>query len=310
MTRAECAHSALYQKVSKLLDTNRRFFLLVLIPIFIEAIIFLVIPILGTCGISFMDYNPLSHTADFVGLDNYKEMLDDPDAVIAFRNTIVFTVVAVGLNIVISLGIATLISQMRSNKTRSFFRMIVFLPCMAPMVASAVVWGRSILNTKIGLVNQIIEFFGGEGVAWTGDARYVMISVIIFTLWADLGYNIILFSAGIDGIPGEVYEAADLDGAGGWKKWYNITLPLLGRTTTFVILMTLISYFQMFAQFSVLLYRDGPQNSGLVLTSYIYENAFVYKEMGYAAALSVVLFLLITIVSLVQQRINKVDWEY
>lgn len=281
-----------------------------LIPIFIEAAIFLVIPILGTCGISFMNYNPLSHSADFVGLDNYKELLEDPDAVIAFRNTIVFTLVAVALNIVISLFIATLICQMRSNKTRSFFRMIVFLPCMAPMVASAVVWGRSILNTKIGLVNQIIEFFGGEGVAWTGDARYVMFSVIVFTLWADLGYNIILFCAGIDGIPGEVYEAADLDGAGGWKKWYNITLPLLGRTTTFVILMTLISYFQMFAQFSVLLFKDGPQNSGLVLTSYIYENAFIYKQMGYAAALSVVLFLLITIVSLVQQRINRVDWEY
>ena len=281
-----------------------------LIPIFIEAAIFLVIPILGTCGISFMNYNPLSHSAEFVGLDNYKELLDDPDAVIAFKNTIVFTLVAVALNIVISLFIATLICQMRSNKTRSFFRMIVFLPCMAPMVASAVVWGRSILNTKIGLVNQIIEFFGGEGVAWTGDARYVMFSVIVFTLWADLGYNIILFCAGIDGIPGEVYEAADLDGAGGWKKWYNITLPLLGRTTTFVILMTLISYFQMFAQFSVLLFKDGPQNSGLVLTSYIYENAFIYKQMGYAAALSVVLFLLITIVSLVQQRINRVDWEY
>ena len=281
-----------------------------LIPIFIEAIIFLVIPILGTCGISFMDYNPLNHSADFVGLDNYKEMLHDPDALIAFKNTIIFTVVAVFLNIIISLFIATLISQMRSNKTRSFFRMIVFLPCMAPMVASAVVWGRSILNTKIGLINQIIEHLGGDGVAWTGDARYVMISVIVFTLWADLGYNIILFSAGIDGIPAEVYEAADLDGAGGWKKWYNITLPLLGRTTTFVILMTLISYFQMFAQFSVLLFKDGPQNSGLVLTSYIYENAFVYKEMGYAAALSVVLFLLITIVSLVQQRVNKVDWEY
>lgn len=290
--------------------SNRTFLLLVLIPIFIEAIIFLVIPILGTCGISFMDYNPLSHSSEFIGLDNYKELLHDPDAIIAFRNTIVFTIAAVCLNIIISLAVATLISQMKSNKTRSFFRMIVFLPCMAPMVASAVVWGRSILNTKIGLVNQIIEFFGGEGVAWTGDAHYVMFSVIIFTLWADLGYNIILFSAGIDGIPSDVYEAADLDGAGGWKKWYNITLPLLGRTTTFVILMTLISYFQMFAQFSVLLFKDGPQNSGLVLTSYIYENAFIYKEMGYAAALSVVLFLLITIVSLVQQRINKVDWEY
>lgn len=293
-----------------MLKSNRKFLLLVLVPVFLEAFIFLVIPILGTCGISFMEYNPLSHTAEFIGLENYKELLQDEDAVIAIKNTVIFTVVAVLLNIVISLAIASLISQMRSNKTRSFFRMIVFLPCMAPMVASAVVWGRSILNTKIGLVNQIIEAFGGSGVAWTGDASVVMVSVIIFTLWADLGYNIILFSAGIDGIPGDVYEAADLDGAGGWKKFINITLPLLGRTTTFVVLMTLISYFQMFAQFSVLLFKNGPQNSGLVLTSYIYQNAFVYKEMGYAAALSVVLFVLILIVSLVQQRINKVDWEY
>lgn len=293
-----------------MIKSNGKFLILVLIPIFAEAIIFLIIPILGTCGISFMNYNPLSHTSEFIGFENYRELLHDPDAVTAFRNTIVFTLVAVVLNIIISITIATLISQMKSNKTRSFFRMIVFLPCMAPMVASAVVWGRSILNTKIGLVNQIMEAFGGEGVAWTGDAKYVMVSVIVFTLWADLGYNIILYSAGIDGIPGEVYEAADLDGAGAWKKFRNITLPLLGRTTTFVILMTLISYFQMFAQFSVLLFKDGPQNSGLVLTSYIYENAFIYKEMGYAAALSVVLFLLILIVSLVQQRINRVDWEY
>ena len=292
------------------MKTSRTFLLLILIPIFIEALIFLIIPILGTLGISFLDYNPLNHSSRFVGLDNYRELLDDPDAVKAFKNTIIFTVVAVALNIVISLAVATLISQMKSNKTRSFFRMIVFLPCMAPMVASAVVWGRSIFNTKIGLLNQIIEAFGGEGIAWTGDAHYVMFSVIVFTLWADLGYNIILYSAGIDGIPNEVYEAADLDHAGGWNKFFYITLPLLGRTTTFVILMTLISYFQMFAQFSVLLFKDGPQNSGLVLTSYIYENAFIYKEMGYAAALSVVLFLLILIVSVVQQRINKVDWEY
>ena len=177
-----------------------------------------------------MNYNPLNHSAEFVGLDNYRELLDDPDAVKAFKNTIIFTVVAVALNIVISLTVATLISQMKSNKTRSFFRMIVFLPCMAPMVASAVVWGRSIFNTKIGLVNQIIEAFGGEGVAWTGDPHYVMFSVIVFTLWADLGYNIILYSAGIDGIPGEVYEAAELDHAGGWKKFFHITLPLLGFT--------------------------------------------------------------------------------
>lgn len=128
--------------------SDRKFLLLVLIPIFIEALIFLVIPILGTIGISFTDYNPIAHHLDPVGLSNYKGMFDDPKFVIAFKNTLVFTIVAVGLNIVISLTIATLICQLKSNKTRSFFRMIVFLPCIAPMVASAVVWGRSIMNTK------------------------------------------------------------------------------------------------------------------------------------------------------------------
>ena len=290
--------------------SNRKFILIVMIPILAEALIFLIIPILGTMGISFMDYNPISGDKAFVGLENYENLNDDPNFKIALTNTLVFTFAAVVLNIIISLTVATMISQLKSNKTRSFFRMIFFMPCMAPMVASAVVWGRSILNTKVGLVNNIIEAFGGHGVAWTGDPSYVMISVIVFTLWADLGYNIILFSAGIDGIPGEVYEAASIDGAGSWRRFFKITLPLLGRTTTFVVLMTLISYFQMFAQFSVLLYKDGPQNSGLVLTSYIYKTAFVNKDMGYAAAISVILFLIILVVSIVQQRVSKVDWEY
>lgn len=293
-----------------MVKSNKKFLLLVLIPVLVEAIIFLIIPILGTMGISFMEYNPIAHSRLFVGMENYKHLLEDGNFIIALKNTLVFTIVAVAVNNVISLAAAALISQLKSNKTRSFFRMMFFLPCMAPMVASAVVWGRSILNTKTGLVNTIIKALGGSGIAWTGDPKYVMISVIIFTLWADLGYNIILFSAGIDGIPGEVYEAASIDGAGAWKKFSKITLPLLGRTTTFVVLMTLISYFQMFAQFSVLLFRDGPQNSGLVLTSYIYKTAFMYKDMGYAAAISVVLFVIILIVSLVQQRVNKVDWEY
>lgn len=293
-----------------MIKSNKKFILLVLIPVYAEALLFLVIPILGTIGISFMDYNPLRHENSLVGISNYLNLFKDENFLIAFKNTLVFTIAAVAINIVISLAAAALISQLQSNKTRSFFRMMFFLPCMAPMVASAVVWGRSILNTKTGLVNNLIRSFGGKAIAWTGDADYVMISVIIFTLWADLGYNIILFSAGIDGIPGELYEAASIDGAGKWKQFLRITLPLLGRTTTFVVLMTLISYFQMFAQFSVLLFKDGPQNSGLVLTSYIYKTAFMYKDMGYAAAISVALFILILIVSLVQQKVQDVDWEY
>ncbi|MBQ0079809.1 MAG: sugar ABC transporter permease, partial [Eubacterium sp.] len=165
---------------------NRKFLLLVLIPVFIETAIFLIIPILGTLGISFFEYNPLYTTNEFVGLANYQHLTEDPNFVKALINTVIFTVCAVALNIVIALTAAALISQLKSNKTRSFFRMIFFMPCMAPMVASAVVWARSILNTKTGLVNNIIEALGGHGVAWTGDAHYVLFSVIIFTLWADL----------------------------------------------------------------------------------------------------------------------------
>lgn len=291
-------------------QNNRTFLLLILIPAFLEVFIFMLLPIVGTGAISFMEYNPLRSTNAFVGLSNYAQMLHDEYFWIALKNTLVFTFVTVALNIVTSLTMATLICQLRSNKSRSFFRMIVFLPCMAPLVASSVVWARSIYQTRGGLLNTIRNFFGAQSISWTGDARYLMLSVIIFTIWADIGYNTILFSAGMDGIPQDMYSAAQIDGAGRWRTFRDITLPLLGRTMTFVSLMTLISHFQMFAQFNVIALKDGPQASGLVLTSYIYKTAFVYKEMGYAAAISVVLFLIILVVTLVQQRLTRVDWEY
>lgn len=290
--------------------SNRKFILAVLIPAFIEVMIFMVIPIIGTFGISFLDYSPLRNTNDFVGLQNYQKLLTDDVFFTSLKNTLIFTFAAVILNIIISLGLATMISQLKSNKTRSFFRMMSFLPCIAPMVASSVVWSRTIFQTRGGLINALIQTFGGSPVAWLADAKYLMISVIIFTLWADVGYNTILFCAGIDGIPRDVYEASNLDGANRWATFTKITLPLLGRTMTFVVLMTLISYFQMFAQFDILALNGGPQSSGLVLTSYIYKTAFKYKEMGYAAAISMALFVIILIVSLIEKKFNKIDWEY
>jgi multiple sugar transport system permease protein/raffinose/stachyose/melibiose transport system permease protein len=289
---------------------NKKFLWIVLIPIFAHMTIFLLIPIIGGGVISFMDYNPLRDENLFIGLDNYVRTAGNDVFWIALINTLVFVACTVAINIALSLGLATLISQLKSNKTRSFFRMMVFMPCVAPLVATSVVWGRSIYPTTNGLINLIIKACGGDTINWIGSADYLMISVIVFTLWADIGYNTILFSAGIDGIPGELYEAADLDGAKGWKKFRRITLPLLKRMSTFVLLMTLISHFQMFAQFDVIAYQGGPQNSGLVLTSYIYQMAFRNKEMGQAAAISMALFVIILLVSLVQQRISRVDWEY
>lgn len=267
-------------------------------------------PIIGGLAISFFDYNPLRADNEFIGFDNFVKLFQDPVFWKATKNTVFFVVVTVTLNIILSLGIAQLISLFKSNKTRSMFRMIFFLPCVAPLVASSVVWAKSVLPTTNGLANMILRSIGLAEINWLGDPSILMWSIIFFSIWADVGYNIILFTAGIDGIPAEFYEAADLDGASGWQKFRHITLPLLKRTFTFVTIMTLISHFQAFAQFAVMAVRNGPQDSGLVLTSYIYKTAFETKDMGYASAISMALFVIIMIVSLIQQRANKVEWEY
>lgn len=290
---------------------SKKFVMLILFPAFLHLSIFMLLPILGNVGISFFQYNPLSADNAFVGLSNYVQMLGDGLFYKSLFNTVTFVVVTVTLNIVLSLTVAAFISQLKSNKSRSFFRMVAFLPCIAPIVASGVVWLRSIYPTKGGLLNMLIGACGGNAVNWLGSADFLMLSIIIFSIWVDFGYNVILFSAGMDGIPGELYQASSIDGAGHWRQFKSITLPLLGRTVTFVVVMTLISHFQMFAQFNVLAYKGmGPQQSGLVLTSYIYKLAFEQKQMGYASAISMAFFLIILIITLVQQRMSKVNWEY
>lgn len=289
---------------------NKKFVYFVLIPIFLHMLIFIVGPIIAGFAISMMDYNPLRDTNNFVGLANFKQLIGDPVLMKALTNTLMFVGVTVVLNIAFSLMIAQLISIFKSNKIRGFFRMAFFLPCVAPLVASSVVWARSIYPTATGLANMMLKTIGVNPVNWLGDPNILMWSIIVFTIWVDIGYNIILFSAGIDGIPTNFYEAAEMDGASAWHKFRFITLPLLGRTMTFVIIMTLISHFQMFAQFSVMVLKSGPQNSGLVLTSYVYKMAFELKNMGYASAIAVLLFAIIFIITIIQQKIQKVDWDY
>lgn len=279
-------------------------------PATVQLFIFIILPIIIGMVISFFRYNPLSSDNVFIGLENFKKLLTDNEFRIALKNTMVFVLVTVCLNICLALLVAQLISYFKSNKIRSFFRMVFFLPCIAPIAASSVVFARTIYPTASGFLNSALTAIGLKAVNWLGDPKAVLVSMIIYTLWVDVGYNIILFSAGIDGIPGYVYEAAELDGAGEWKKFRKVTLPLLGRSFQFVIVQTLISHFQMFAQFAVLLNNDGPQSSGLVLSRYIYKSAFEYKDMGYAAAVSMVLFVVIMILSLIEQKKTAIDWEY
>lgn len=289
---------------------NKKFIYGVMIPALLHMTLFIIAPIFIGLIISLYKYNPLASDNEFIGLKNFVKLMSDENFRKAVRNTFVFVFVTVALNISLSLVIAQLISYFKSNKVRSFFRMVFFLPCIAPMVASAVVFNRSIFPTTTGLLNMFLKSVGMTPVNWLGDPKVVMISLIAYTIWVDIGYNIILFSAGMDGIPGHIYEAADLDNTSEWRKFRKMTLPLLSRTMQFVVVQTLISHFQMFAQFSVMITKDGPENSGLVLSRYIYKQAFEYKDMGYASAVSLILFLIIMIFSLIEQRMNKTDWEY
>ena len=289
---------------------NSRFVALVLIPTLALLTLFVVIPIFGSFGISLFDYNPLRASNPFLGLDNYKRAFSDPVYFKVVQNTLTFVITTVVINIALTLLLAQCISGIKRRSFRNLALVAIFLPCVAPLANSAVVWSRSLFPPRTGLFNTVITYFGGTPIDWIGNPKMLLPSIILFTIWADIGYNTVLFTAGMEGIPKDFYEAADIDGAGPFRRFFLITLPLLGRTFSFVAAMTMISHFQMFAQFMIFARTGGSGNSGRVLTSYIYHIGFTAKDMGYASAISVTLFFFIMVFTIIQQRLNRVDWGY
>jgi len=295
---------------------NHKFVAAVLAPIFVFLILFSVLPVVLGLVISLFDYRMLAPTQPFVGLDNIVTLFSDSIFFIALKNTLVFVVITVSLNIVVTLILAQSICSMKRLWIRGLMRVLFFMPCVAPLVASSVVW-NAMYNFEYGLINILLnQMFGMPPQSWLGSAATLMSSIIVFTLWADIGYNIIILTAGIDGIPNDMLEAAAIDGASPLRRFFSITLPLLGRTLSFVIAMTLISHFQMFAQFMILnrnvgTVSGGPDNAGMVLTLYTYKTAFTGNmEMGYGSAIALVLFLIIMVFTVIQQRLSRVEWGY
>jgi multiple sugar transport system permease protein/raffinose/stachyose/melibiose transport system permease protein len=289
---------------------SNRFVASVLIPAFALLTLFLILPIIGSFVFSLFDYNPLRSSNIFLGLDNYKRLFGEEIYRISLRNTLIFVLSAATINIALALVLANFISGMRHKWLRNIILVCIFLPCVAPIANSAVVWARSIFSNRTGLFNMIITALGGEPVSWLSSHQMVMPSIVLFTVWADVGYNTILLTAGVDNIPHEFYESAHIDGAGFFQRFFRITVPLLGRIMMLVIPMTLSSHFQMFAQFELLARNGGPSRAGQVLTTYIYYAGFRAKDLGYASAISVTLFLLIFTVTMIQRRLSRVDWEY
>lgn len=269
-------------------------------PNFIGFAVFTLGPILFAFALAFMHWdgnNPIR----FAGLANFWKLFSDRVFQAAFWNTIVFTGFTVPLTLICSLGLAILLNQKIFG--RNFFRTVAFFPYVASLVAVAVVWNM-IFHPEFGPVNMVLYSLGVDPKnlpAWAADRHWAMVTIIMFSIWKNMGYFMVIYLAGLQGISAELYEAADMDGATGWQKFWRITLPQLAPTTFFVSVMLTIQSFKVFDQVYMLT-QGGPGTSTLVLVYHIYNEAFISWDLGYSSMVALVLFLLVLMITIVQFR--------
>ena len=278
-----------------LLRSERRWALVFLTPSIIGFLAFTALPVVASLGLSFVKWN-LIHTPEFVGLGNYQRALHDPMFWRVLKNTVVYTVGTVPTSMVLSLALALALNQKIRGVT--LFRGLYYLPVVAPMVAVTMVW-RWLYNSNFGMINYVLSLVNVSAVPWLTSTRWAMPSVIIMSVWKGLGSGMVLYLAGLQGIPQHLYDAAAVDGANAWQRFRHVTLPMLATTTFFVMVTSIISSFQVFGQVFVLT-RGGPANATATIVYYIFQNAFQSFRMGYASALSWLLFAVIFVFTLVQ----------
>jgi multiple sugar transport system permease protein len=279
---------------------------LFLSPALVVLAAFFFVPVLGSFLLSFTDFDIYAlgnlDYLRFVGLKNYESLLNDPLFWKALQNTFFFVFVGGPLSVLFSLGTALLLNA-KLTPWRGVFRLIYFAPVVTTLVAVAVVW-RYLYHPRSGVLNSFLGLFGLPPIDWLGDPTWAMPAIILLAVWKNFGYNMLIFVAGLQNIPDELYEAARIDGAGAWMQFWNITLPQLAPTSLFVGLTTMIGYFQLFAEPYVMT-QGGPMNSTLSIVLLMYQHGFRWWSIGYAASIAFVLFAVIFIVSLIQLQLQK-----
>ena len=274
---------------------------LFLTPTLIGLAVFSAGAVLATLGLSFCRWTILTPPT-WGGLVNYDTAIHDPVFITALVNTFWFTIGSVPLNLVFSLFFALLLNNKIKGVT--IYRTIYFMPVISSIVAVSLLWSW-LYDPRYGLINYLLHtLFGLNGPPWLSDTDWAMPAVIIMSVWRNLGYSIVIFLAGLQGIATEYYESAEIDGANWYQKIKQITLPLLTPTTFFILITSIISSFQVFEQTYVLT-RGGPANSTMTLVYYLFLNAFHWFKMGYASAIGVICFIIVLIVTLFQLRYQK-----
>ena len=268
--------------------------------------VFFVLPVAAALLLSITDFDiyavASTENTRLVGFQNYTRLLQTPLFWASLKNTFYFALVGGPLTIAVSLATALLLNA-KLVRWKSFFRTIYFTPFVTTLVAVAIVW-RYLYHTRYGLLNYALGAIRVSPIDWLGDPRWAMPAIIVMAVWKNFGYNMLIFIAGLQSIPDELYDAASVDGAGPVRQFWNVTMPMLGPTLLFVGVITMIGYFQLFAEPYVMT-QGGPLRSTTSVVLYMYEEGFRWWRMGYAAAIAFVLFIVILLATLAQIRIQR-----
>lgn len=270
-------------------------------PNFIGFLIFTLVPVVFSLILAFMKWDSFS-TPEFVGLQNFTRMLSDDTFWISLKNTFLYTIGVVPLTLICSLGLAILLNQkIRGVK---FFRTAFFFPYVTSLVAIAVVWSM-LFHPTMGPINQFLRVVIENPPGWLSSSDWALTAIIIVSVWRGMGYYMILYLAGLQGISKELYEAAAMDGANKWKQFIHITVPALRPTTFFVTIMLVINCFKIFDLVQVMT-DGGPGRATNVLVYQVYSEAFVKFNFGYASAIAMVLFVIVLVITVIQFKWNQI----
>ena len=279
-----------------------------LLPSLLGLLVFSLLPLLVSAVISLTDWNGLDQLLapgflqeHFIGLENYKNILTGAELWKVLRNTGAYIIMYIPLMLAASLLEAYLLSS--SQRGVSAFRVVYYLPVLTSWVAASLIW-TTVLSPQYGAMNNLLALFGIQGPGWLLDEKWAMAAIVLVSVWKDAGFFGLILLSGMVGIDRSYYEAASLDGAGGWKKFWRITVPLMSPAIFYVLIVALINAFQLFPQ--VMIMTDGgPNGATQVMVERIYRYGFRYFRMGYAAAFSWILFVIIMACTAVQMKAQK-----
>lgn len=269
-------------------------------PSMLGVLMFTLFPVLAALGISFSEWNLITPPR-FVGLEGYRALLSDPVFGKVLLNTLYYTAGSVPLNLILALALALALNQ--KIRGIAVYRTAYFMPVVSSMVAVGLIWAW-LYDTDYGLINALLAKLGLPPVAWLTSTEWAMPAVILTSVWKSLGFNMVIFLAALQDVPEGLYEAARIDGAGAWRLFRHITLPLISPAVFFVVVMGIIGSFQAFDQVYVMT-EGGPARATTVIVYYIWQNAFKFFKMGYASAMAYVLFLVVLLATLAQWQVRR-----